>query len=373
MRQGPVERAEGGAKAGTVPVEAEHGLRPRPPEQRNLLFGQRGAQRRHSLAKPGLGQRDGIHIAFADDQAPVFAMAQRLARRLVAVQHTRLVEERRIAGVQVFRLRIRRQATATERNDPAPRIRDREHQPPAKGIIGLAALVAFLGKAGLQDLRHREALRLQVLGRLAPVIRGKAETVAPPGPRQQAAALQVDPRRRAFCRLQAILEPGRSRLAGRLQALAVVVFLGGFRARLGQAHARFFREFLDRLHEGQAFRLHHEADDVSAHAGGEAFEDALLVVDVETRAFLIGERRQADPFLALLDQLHLAADHIRRPDTGLQFFDKAIRDSDGLGHSGKCSASCRFRERTDCRTAASKKRAPPFGRASLQSRTGSQG
>ena len=52
------------------------------------------------------------------------------------------------------------------------------------------------------------------------------------------------------------------------------------------------------FHEGQALGLHDEGDDIAANAGREAFENLLLIIDVEAGRFLIGERRQADPFLA---------------------------------------------------------------------------
>ena len=110
-------------------------------------------------------------------------MPQRLARRLVAIEHPRFVEEWCVAGIEIFRLGIRRQPPPAKGNDPAPAVRDRKHQAPPEGIIGLAALVAFLGQARFKDFGGRESFRFQVRARLAPIIRRIAEPVALPGSR----------------------------------------------------------------------------------------------------------------------------------------------------------------------------------------------
>ena len=115
----------------------------------------------------------------------------------------------------------------------------------------------------------------------------------------------------------------------------MIIGFGSARIGLRQFHAGLFGELLDRLHEGKPLGLHDEADDVSAHAGGEAFEDAFLVVDVEAWRLLRGKWRQADPFLALLGQLHLAADHVRRPDAGLQFINETIGNANGRTHMSR--------------------------------------
>ena len=112
----------------------------------------------------------------------------------------------------------------------------------------------------------------------------------------------------------------------------MVIRFDRFRARFGELHARFFGKLLDRFHEGEALGLHDEVDDIAAGAGREAFEDALLVVDVEAGRLLVGEGRQADPFLALLGQLHLPADHVRGTDAGFQLLHEAVRDADCLRH-----------------------------------------
>jgi hypothetical protein len=239
------------------------------------------------------------------------------------------MEERRVARVQVFRLGICLQRPAPERDDAAAHIGNGEHEAATERVVRFTAPVAFLGEAGLENLFCGEACRLQMVDRLAPVVRGVAEPVAFPRGGPEATSFQIGPRGCAFGGVQPVFEIGRRCLTHGLQPLAVIVFLGGLGARLRQLHARFFGELLNGLHEGQPLGFHDEADDIAADAGGEILEDAFLIVDVEARRFLIGEGRQADPFLALLGKLHLAADHVRRPDTGLQLLNEAIRDADG--------------------------------------------
>jgi hypothetical protein len=149
--QRPVERPVGGAKAGAVAVETHHRLGPRFPDQLQLFFRKRGAERGDGLAEAGLGQCDGVHVAFADDQPAAFACPERLAGGAVAIEDGGLVEELGIAGVQVFRLGIRRQAPAPERDDGAAHIGDREHQAAAEKVERLAALVAFADQAGFDE------------------------------------------------------------------------------------------------------------------------------------------------------------------------------------------------------------------------------
>ena len=163
-----------------------------------LVLRQRRAQRRHGIAKARLAHRDHIHIAFADDQPAAFAMAQRLARRLVAVEHGGLVEERRVAGVEVFRLGIGLQRPATKGNDPAARIGDRKHQPPTKHVIRLAAPVAFLEDARFQQFSVGKAFLVQVRPRPPPIVRCVAQPVLAPAGRGQPPALQIAARARAF-------------------------------------------------------------------------------------------------------------------------------------------------------------------------------
>ncbi len=67
QRQRALGRAEGGALAGIVAVEAQHRLVDHAPQREHLFFGQRGAQGRDGVGEAGLGQRDDVGIALDDD------------------------------------------------------------------------------------------------------------------------------------------------------------------------------------------------------------------------------------------------------------------------------------------------------------------
>jgi len=242
------------------------------------------------------------------------------------------VEEWCVGGVEIFRLGIRLQGAAAKGDDLPAGVLDRKHEPATKPVIRLAAAILLDRQSGLDDLALREALGLQVFEGLAPIIRAIAEPVLAPGIRLQAAPFEIGPGLRPFARAQAFFIKGRCRLTGRDQAQAAIILFLAFRRRLGQLHPSFVGEFLDRLHEGEAFGFHDEGDDIAANAGGEAFEDLLLVIDVEARRLLIGEGRQADPFLALLFQLHLSTDHFRRPNARFQLVDKAFGNTDRGAH-----------------------------------------
>ena len=92
MRQRAVNGAIGGAKTSPVTIETQYRLRTSAPEQADLLLGQRRAKRGNRLSETGFGQCDGVHIAFADNQAAAFAMPQCFTGRLVAVEHARFVK-----------------------------------------------------------------------------------------------------------------------------------------------------------------------------------------------------------------------------------------------------------------------------------------
>ena len=150
------------------------------------------------MAEAGFGQRDGVHVAFADDQPAALAGAERLAGRAVPVEDRRLVEEFGIAGVQVFRLGIRRQAPAPEGDDGAAHVGDREHQAAAEKVERLAALVAFLDQAGFDQFLVGEALRVEMRPGAPPVVRRVAEAVALPGGGIEAAPVEIGAGRCAF-------------------------------------------------------------------------------------------------------------------------------------------------------------------------------
>ena len=221
----------------------------------------------------------------------------------------------------------------------ASNILDREHQAATEPIIGLAAAILLNRQPGLDNLAHREALTFQMLDRTPPIIGAKPEPVLAPTVWAQAAIFQIAPGLSPFTVAQAFFEIGGRGFTGRIEPLAPVILFLALRRRFGQLHPGFVCQLLNRLHEGQTLSLHDEGDDVTANAGREAFEDLLLIIDVEARRLLIGERRQADPFLALLLELYLAPNHFRGANTRLKLIDKTVRDPNWGAHAFPYSAS----------------------------------
>ena len=221
----------------------------------------------------------------------------------------------------------------------AANILDLEHQTATEPIIRLGATILLNRQPGLHDLAHREALTFQMLDRAPPIIGAEPKPVLAPAVRAQAAILQIAPGFGALAIAQAFLEIGGRGFTGRIEPLAPVILFLALRRRFRQLHPGFVCQLLNRLHEGQTLSLHDEGDDVTANAGRKAFEDLFLVIDVEARRLLIGERRQADPFLALLLELDLAPDHFRRANTRLKLIDKTVRDPNWGAHAFPYSAS----------------------------------
>ena len=118
--QREVDGAIGGAAAGRIAVEAQDRLVRHLPQQRELLPGQRGAERRDRRRIARSHHGDHVHIAFDRDHGR--AAMGGLARRRAVVEHRALVEERRLRGVEVFGRRILVERAAAERHDPAGEI-----------------------------------------------------------------------------------------------------------------------------------------------------------------------------------------------------------------------------------------------------------
>ena len=110
------------------------------PQQFQLVFGQRGAERGDHVLEAGLRQRDHVHIAFDGDDRAV--LAQRLPGAREIVEHVALVEELGLGRVHVFGERIRRQRAAAEGDHPLPGIGDRKHDAIAEAVVGDRDVVA---------------------------------------------------------------------------------------------------------------------------------------------------------------------------------------------------------------------------------------
>jgi hypothetical protein len=253
---------------------------------------------------------------------------QQLAGLVQAVQQPALVEERGLRAVQVLGAGGGIHGPAAERDHPAPGVGDREDDPVAEPVIGRAAVLGRDQQAGVDQLGRLGALGDQIVLQGRAVGR-EADAEAAPLVFGQGAAGQVVAGGLADRAAQLALEPGGGQLHPVARAGALLVLLGGAGVGLGQGHARLGRQPLDRLGEGQPLGLLQVGDDVAVLAAGEAVVEALVVVDEERRALLLGERRQPRIFAPLPPQLHRLSDHVGRAKAGLQFVEEVVVETHG--------------------------------------------
>ena len=108
---------------------------------------------------PGPLAGDGVHIAFDDDQPARRAGGG--ACEIEIVEGAALVEERGVGGVEIFGLAGAEDPPA-EADHPAARVADRDHQPAAEAVEGLAALFRLDQHAGFDELLFAEVAELTV-------------------------------------------------------------------------------------------------------------------------------------------------------------------------------------------------------------------
>ena len=194
-RQRVLERAPRGLAPGAVAVEAEHdgvGL------AKELLRVRRrggGAQRSDRIVDAVLGQRDDIHVALDDDH--LAGVANRVARKIEAVEFASLREHRRFRRVEILGFARAHHAPA-EADHAAAGVVDGKHDAVAEAVVALAA-VAVDHESGGIELRV-VVLREDALQAL-PLVRCVADAEARGDLAGEAAALQVLDRARRILQL----------------------------------------------------------------------------------------------------------------------------------------------------------------------------
>ena len=92
--QNTADRAHGCTLACIVTVEAQDGALDLSPQQLDLVFREGGPKRSDRFCDTCIGESNGIHIAFDNDDAP--ALARSRCGAVQVVERAALVEERRI-------------------------------------------------------------------------------------------------------------------------------------------------------------------------------------------------------------------------------------------------------------------------------------
>ena len=152
-RQREVDRAVGRAAAGAVAVEAEHRLVGHLPQQAELVFGQRGAERRdRRLESPPSPSRSRRHSPRPRSRWRPHARPGARPRRCRASRPCGRAgspgEFRYFAGASVER-------AAAEGDDAPAQIGDREHHAVAEAVVGHRDVVARDQQPGLDHVLGR--------------------------------------------------------------------------------------------------------------------------------------------------------------------------------------------------------------------------
>ena len=324
QRQQPFKRAFLGALPGGIAVETEHRLVMQFPKMSNLLFGQRGAERRHSGGHAALLDGDHIHIAFGNEKRQL--APQPFAGLHPAIENRFLGKGRPLARIQVFGLRVAERPRAKGDDTPLL-VLDRKHDPVAEIVEQLAVPITAPDDTCRQHVLVCETARSQ--RRAQSAARGIAEAIAADRTRIQAAPMQVTRRDTAVIPLQAGLKiPGcfLEDIEGCLSLTRALRVLGRA-ARHGESgHGR---QPLDSFHEIQAVGLAKKGNGVAMHAAAKAMVEALVIDNRKRGSLFRMERAQAGEAVALPGQLDALSDDVRKRHPLAQILDEFRWD----GHS----------------------------------------
>ena len=320
------KNSDSGVASFSLAVEAEVHIGGVAEQQFGVILGRRGAERRHRLGDPELEQRDHVHVALDHDQPRDLAV--RLPHLVQREQLATLVEQRRFRGVQIFRAVGLAHHAATEGDDAAAPVLDREHQPIAELVVDTAAL------AGREHAGHVQRLEAAVAGpdgvlHAIPSVRRVAEAEALDHRGIEAALLQV---LAAFLAAgQLLLEPARRGIEHLVQFGELVLRAARHATFERHGHADPGGEIFDRIDEFEAVVVHQELDRRTMRAAAEAVIELLGWADRKRgRAFVV-ERATRRVVATGALQRHARLDHLDDVDAREQVIDEAVGDARHCG------------------------------------------
>jgi len=330
-RQRGFEGAPGSVAAGLVAVEAEQHAGHYAEQALQVFFAGGGAQGRHGIAQALLGEGDHVHIAFNHDDFVEVAVV--LARFEQAVEFLALVKHCGFRRVEVLGLVVP-EHPATEGDDPATAVADREHHAVAEAVVALAGLGVFHQQAGVDHGFLLEGVAAQVFVQVVPARRGEAQAEVAGDFAGEAAPLEVVDGgfalRMALERLAIkVGGGGQQRVQRRIGGLPRFVRAAAFFAR--DFHAGGFGQFLDGLGEVQVVVVHDKAEGVAARAAAEAVVELLVGADAERRGLFLVERAAGGVVLARLLHLQARADYIDDVGAVQKVVNKALGNQPGHG------------------------------------------
>ena len=278
-----------------------------------------------------LGEGDDVHVTLDDDDFVEVAVV--LACFIEAVELLAFMKDRGFRRVQVFRLVVA-EYPATESDDAAAGIADREHHAIAEAVIAFAGFGVLDQQAGVDHGLLLQSVAAQMFEQVVPARRREAETEVPGDLAGQSAALEIIhrslARRMTLERLAVeIGGGGEQRVQRRIGWLPRFVRAATFFA--GDFHAGGFGQVLNRLGEIQVVVVHEKAEGVATGAATEAVIELLVRADAERWGFLFMERAAGSVVLAGLFQLHARADHVDDVGAVQEVVNKALGNQPGHG------------------------------------------
>ncbi len=316
-----LERPQRGLLPGRVPVEGVDDLageavavHQQPAQHADVVDAECRPARRHRGRLAGLVTGHHVGVALDDDRAA--ALGDLPLGVVDAVEDVRLLVDRRLGRVQVFRaVVVVEELARAEADHVAAQIPDRPQQPAAEPVDQRAG-TGRLGEPGGDQLVRAEALQPQVLAERVPRVGGEAAPVLLRGVPAEAALgeelaglpcargaelVTVELDGRGVRGDQPLTLPGLRPRTGRLGAVVVIP----------QLDAGLAGQPLHRLDERQVLRVHQELDRVPALAAAMTEIHAPSWGNVERRGLLVVEGAQplqvAAPGRA---QRHGLADHV---------------------------------------------------------------
>ena len=193
QREREIDQPVRGGEAGRVAVERDDRFRRELPQERELMLGDRGAERGDRVIDAGLRECDDVDVAFGDDDGA--GLARGCLRGTVVVEAPALVEERGLGRVQVFRLLPLGDGAGAEGDGAAARIADREHDAAAKPVVGRAGF-GEADEADLDETIPAEAVARQVIEQRRAAVGRKADLEPVPGRLGEAATVEIGARLR---------------------------------------------------------------------------------------------------------------------------------------------------------------------------------
>ena len=250
--------------------------------------------------------RDDIHVALTEDKITAFC----LLRDVESVQISRLVKDRRLRRVQIFRLSVSHDSAA-EADHTVRHIHDRENHTVPE-LIMKSPLLVIGGNAGEQNVLIGKALRPQMRNHIRTGAVRKAKPEGAHRLRRQLPLLEIRkslfPLRRPE-KLEIIrgsLLVDRKKLCSLIISLPCLLRIICF----GKLDARPVCQNLQSLLKAVILIFHEKGQDIPALAAAKAVKNLFARVHRKRRRLLIMKRTQPHKAGTAFFQMHMGADHI---------------------------------------------------------------